>query len=210
MTIPSRDRPAPPQFREQAEKQAAESRQARKGEWSWVGNCSTTCKLNPEKLLSHDAMVKRMFTEGEPDRVIAARLRDMGYDVAYASVQRHRVNHLYKADWHGRSNAHPHPARPAAPPEPTDMESIEDVDNLLALRRIIALGMKRLPSSKITADLVVKAIELEERLTKGNRTDALMEAIQGAFDDLPGDGEGESPMDAASRLAAGSDEHSDS
>lgn len=197
-------RATPQQFQEERERQAAEHRRLRTGQWQWLGNCANNCRLNPENLGPSLAdTVKRLLEAGESDRTISVRLRDLKYDVSAASIQRHRVNHLFKEDWHSASQQRRMPGRPVAPetPEPTDVDALDDVDNITALRRIIALGMKRLPQSKITADLVVKAIDLEERLTRGSKSDALMEAIKGAFTEDEDEDEGESPMAAAARLA---------
>ena len=190
------------QLEEHRERQMAEARAKRVGEWTWNGKCSKRCSLNPVNTGHLAVLVQEMYNEGESDRAIAKRLNGMEYSISHTSVRMHRENHLYMASWHDAKAQRAEEAAAAATSPQVD-EPTEPVENIAALRRIIAVGMKRISSGRISPELVVKAIDLEERLTRGTKTSALMDAIAGAFEDEPDEEEGEeSPMQKAARLSA--------
>jgi len=195
----------PDSFAATRTKQMRETRARRTGKWEWTGKCTATCKMNPAQLESKDAFVTKLFQEGETDRSMSKLLRDMDYSVSPTAIARHRTNHLYKADYHDRLPRNAEADQPSADPSsPQVEEKIETVDNIEALRKIISVGMRKASSGKITPELVVKAIELEERLTRGTKTSALLEALTasaGDEQDLDDDYQGESPADAAERLS---------
>jgi len=198
----SRPQSEPEHFAEARINRVKEARKRRTGKWKSLGNCSTKCKLNPMNLENFKSSFDNMMERGDTDREISAILTDAGYAVSHRAVGSHRKFHTFKAEWHEDNPARHGTGRDRKEIEEEIAEAAEPVDNIEALRRIIAVGMKKVHTGKITPELVVKAIDLEERLTRGTKQSALEQAMATAFDELDEDDEdGESPMDAAARLA---------
>lgn len=190
----------PLEFELARERLMKETRAQRTGKWEWNGRCSSKCALNPVRLENLTVLVEEMFNTGETDRAISKRLANMEYPISWSSVRRHRANHLYLPQWH---DVRASKQNDAAPSPQVEDEPLEPVENIAALRQIIAVGMKKIKTGKITPELVVKAIDLEERLTRGTKTSALMDAISGVFAEEDGEDEAEeTPMQKAARLSA--------
>ena len=194
---------------EHRERLANAAKARRIGHWEETGKCTVKCRLNPVNLGNLADFARKMFEDGEADRPLAQRLTDQGYVISSSAVGRHRKVHLYKKEWHDADMAQrQNPARPDQPSTQVDTNDLEPVENIAALRKIIAVGMQRINTGKITPELVVKAIDLEERLTRGTKTNALMDAISSAFADDEEDENKmaevvEGPMERSIRLSAG-------
>lgn len=176
----------PVHFIEQRAEMSRKGRERRTGKWEWKGNCTSRCKLNPSNLGTLTVAVDKMFQSGDSDAAISDQLAEMGYQCSKGASLRHRSGHLYKTEWHDAKDMEQRPGmtdRKMATLGPGEVPEVKPVDNIEALRSIISVGMTKLHTGKISAELVVKAIDLEERLTRGQKTTALMDALMNLDDE---------------------------
>lgn len=176
-------------------KRSADTRRDRTGKYD-VYRCSSTCGLGP----GHNGpelfdRIHKWYEDGLSDAEIGARLDELGEHRSDGSIGRHRRKHLQKVvpgqvEKNMDALAQNAPAR----------------GNLGILEDVIRRGAATIPTSKITPDLLVKAIDMHDRMTRGKSVDAAMEAIRDAMKEgfeMQGEDEEqwESPMDVAERLA---------
>ena len=142
-------------------------------------------------------VIHGLFEKGEKDEEIVQASDALNHHLSLGAVARHRRFHLVKkGEGHAAGDV----------PDTPVSERLEPVDNIASLQQLIARGMLTIPTAKISPDLLVRAIDLEEKLTRGKKTDVMLEAIEeavkGGFEmnDLD-DEDVESPMDAAARLS---------
>jgi len=129
-------------------------------------NCTRACSLNIHNLPSGiGELVVKWFEDGDSIRAVAQRLQDLEIKRSAGAIGRHRLKHMEK-----RSGSLP---REDQVKKKTDLEVLET---------IIFRGSQQvdLSASRISAEQLLRAIELKHKLTEGSVFDAMYEAMRGA------------------------------
>lgn len=129
-------------------------------------NCTRSCSLNEGNIPAGvPDMIIKWFQDGASLRAVQERLAEMDVHVSTSATGRHRKDHLKVARdvlVEGQEQ-----------PKKSDLEVLET---------IIQRGSQQvdLSSSKISAEQLLRAIELKHRLTEGSVFDQMYEAMRGA------------------------------
>jgi hypothetical protein len=180
----------PPQLREHNLAAAKDAREARKGPWVVKSACSLRCTSSEQMLGELFPVVHGLYEQGHTDIELVTDAKELHLKLSYGAVARHRRNHLARPDGFDDGS--------------DDGEgSLDSVDNVWALEQVIARGTKAaLTSGRISPDLLVRAIDLHEKLTHGKKMDSTLTAISDAINVGFEEADAvESPMDASVRLA---------
>jgi len=146
--------------------------------------CTRACSLNPENLpVGVGELVHKWFEEGCNNQEIIDKAFVMGAKLSNGSVGRHRKSHLHRDQPVAEDGSDPD----------AKYGEIELLDEMIqAGGRQLKLGQ-----NKVTAEQMLRAIELKMRLTEGSVFDAMFAAMAGEGDEdlseLMDDG-GEDPL----------------
>lgn len=141
-----------------------------------LGGCSRFCKLNPENSPTGlSDSVHRWFEAGDTVTAVQEKLADAGYRLAVSTVARHRAKHLHVV----------------SPDSPDYIDHADALTELDIIDRMIQAGGRQvgLSTTKISAEQLLRAIELKHKLTEGSVFDNLFAAMQKSanldLDDVP-------------------------
>lgn len=153
--------------------------------------CTRRCSLNPGSMPGKiGQLVHSWFETGDNNMEIIAKAAVMGIHFSNGAIGRHRQMHLERVD----IDALPDPSQGAAGVRRTDLEVLEVIIGRGAMQVELA-------TSKISAEQLLRAIELKHRLTEGSIFDSLF----GAFEE-EGDAALEPGVVAGDPAVASSDE----
>lgn len=131
-----------------------------------INGCTKACSINPVNLppdMGH--LVHSWYEAGDNDSTISGKSDTMGHHLSMGAVGRHRSKHLVK--WTGTA------AAPTAPsgPRKSDLEILD---------QIIGRGsdLVDLATFRITAEQLLRAIELKQKLTQGSLFQDFFGAIE--------------------------------
>lgn len=147
--------------------------------------CGSRCSLNPANMPgTTGSLLHSWFEAGDNNPTIIRKAEALGKKLTNGSVGRHRANHLVWWD-------------PANDPLVTGEEKPRKGD-LEILDLIIARGADQvdLSTMRISAEQLLRAIELKQKLTQGSVYQDFFDAIGVAGDELAG--QPEAPAAAAS------------
>lgn len=129
-------------------------------------NCTRACSLNASNLpAGMGEAVHSWFESGDNDRTISAKSDAIGHHLSQGAIGRHRSKHLFK------TNTGP----VLKPQDPSKRKS-----DLEILDQIIGRGsdMVDLATFRITAEQLLRAIELKQKLTQGSLFQDFFGAIE--------------------------------
>lgn len=132
-----------------------------------LAGCSRLCSLNVGNMPGGlPELVVKWFEEGATIEEVRLRLLEMGVKVSNGAIGRHRKGHL-------------HPAGVVSHGEAGQGEKKTDLE---VLETIIGRGSQQVDSSstRISAEQLLRAIELKHKLTEGSVFDAMYEAMKGS------------------------------
>lgn len=185
-------RDVPQQFADYNLRKSLESRKRRLGEWVVTEKCGPRCSMSLTLLGSWYKSVHQWYEDGDTDAEIVSKTKAQGIPRSMGAVSRHRTKHMYMR-------------KEQIALEEAERKRAEPVEHAKVLESIIARGYENLPTARITPDLLVKAIDMHEKLTRGKRMDSALSAISDAmaegFAGTVDEAAVESPMDAAERMA---------
>jgi hypothetical protein len=128
-----------------------------------IAGCSRKCSLNIGNVPSGRAeLVIKWFEDGDSIAVVRRKLLEMGTVISMGSIGRHRKDHLH----------------------PVSAESVSDgpkKSELDILDIIIQRGAQQvdLSSTKISAEQLLRAIELKQKMTEGSVFQDMFDAMRG-------------------------------
>ena len=131
-----------------------------------LSNCSRKCSLNPNNLPgTTGALIHGWYEDGNNDNTILEKAKVIGVKLSTGSIGRHRANHLTRLDQVGV--------------DPSFGETGERKTDLEVLEIMIGRGAQQveLSTSKISAEQLLRAIELKHRLTEGSVFESLFGAL---------------------------------
>ena len=140
------------------------------------GNCSRTCSLNAINLAGFHTQVHELFESGANRAKIRAWLVEHDVVVSDGAIGRHKSNHL----------------------EP-GVEGLnktgEKKSHLQILEQIIQRGGNNLDltTTRISPEMLMKAIEMHHKLTEGSVWEDFLSAIGAMGDEMTSDGGPETP-----------------
>lgn len=147
-----------------------------------IANCTKGCSLNPDNLPGGmGAMVHSWFEMGNNNMQIVRKSDAIGHHLSNGAIGRHRQKHLVKWD------------------EEADVSQsgpVKRKSDLDILDQIIGRGseMVDLATFRITAEQLLRAIELKQKLTQGSMFQDFFGAIEEESDRLAAaEAEKESP-----------------
>ncbi len=130
-----------------------------------ISGCSRKCSLNvgniPQGL---PTLIVKWFEDGATIVQVKQNLFEMGFQAANGAIGRHRKDHLHSAEGVMQID---HNAKPK-----TELEILDGM---------IQAGAKQvgLENTRISAEQLLRAIELKQKLTEGSVFDAMYEAMKG-------------------------------
>lgn len=131
-----------------------------------LAGCSRKCNLNPGNVGENvSLLVQKWFEDGEPIQTVRNNLIEMGHTFSASSIGQHRKNHLHIADGVVK--------KPGTEEKP--LGELEILDSMIQSGG----RQMRLDSARISAEQLLRAIELKQKLTEGSVFDAMYEAMKG-------------------------------
>lgn len=131
-----------------------------------LAGCSRKCSLNPGNVPAQvTLLVTKWFEDGATLEGVRKNLLEMtGEAPSVGAIGQHRKNHLH----------------PAAGVDKIDPNA-KPMGELEILDKMIQSGAKQvgLESTRISAEQLLRAIELKQKLTEGSVFDAMYEAMKG-------------------------------
>lgn len=141
-----------------------------------TSRCTRLCSFNAANLpAGAGQVIHSWYEEGLNDRAIVARAAEIGIKLSTTPAWRHRTKHLEKVE--GTIPTAPDPGKAA--PKLSDLEILE---------KLIARGAETisLSSTKVSAEMLMKALELKHKMTQGSVFDQLLGSLaEDDPDDLP-------------------------
>lgn len=138
-----------------------------------IANCTKACGLNPANLPGEmGTLVHSWYEAGDNNNEISRKSDLMGHHISTGSAGNHRSKHLVK--WHpGRAEHNP----TSKGPRKSDLEILD---------QIIGRGsdLVDLATFRITAEQLLRAIELKQKLTQGSLFQDFFGAIEEESDRL--------------------------
>lgn len=150
-----------------------------------INNCTRNCTLNPKRLPGEQgALVHGWYEAGDNNQTIINKANVLGLKFSNGSVGRHRAKHLVVM------------VDPHLDPSQAHAEKKSDLE---VLEIIIGRGAQQvdLATTKISAEQLLRAIELKHKLTEGSVFDSLFGALVSEGDDAYASGP-EAPAAVAS------------
>lgn len=151
-----------------------------------LSGCTRGCSLNAENLPAGlPELIHRWFEEGCNNAEIIARAAPMGSKLSNGAVGRHRSTHLHAAASIGAAIEDGE-----EPPKQSDLDVVD---------ALIQQGARQVGTAafKVTAEQLLRAIELKHRLTEGSVFDAMYDAMMSDPDDDLSDLEGDAAIRSA-------------
>ena len=129
-----------------------------------IAGCSRRCSMNPGNIPSElNTLIIKWFEDGSTINTVRANAMALGHTFSVGAIAQHRKNHLHNADQVERAAD--------GPPK----------GELDILNEMIQAGARQvgLDSTRISAEQLLRAIELKQKLTEGSVFDAMYEAMKG-------------------------------
>jgi hypothetical protein len=118
------------------------------------------------------------YEEGISYEALIARAKAMGITLSRSAVARHKSRHLVPVD-PSELEADEREEGAEVAGEGPPMSDIQILESLIARG---AAGL-RAPTSKVSAEMLMRAMELKYKLTQGNAFQGFLDAVNAAFDD---------------------------
>lgn len=135
-----------------------------------IQGCTAGCSLNADNLPEGMAeMVHSWFEMGDNNATITEKSDTAGHHISTGAVGRHRGKHLVK--WNPRMDKAPELGPPSGGKKKSDLEILD---------QIIGRGadLVDLATFRITAEQLLRAIELKQKLTQGSMFEDFFGAIE--------------------------------
>lgn len=131
-----------------------------------IAGCTRACSLNDTQIPAGlGELIVKWFEERATIESVQRRLAEMDFPASRAAVGRHRKTHLHPAEGIKR-----------------DVVDARPKSDLEVLETIIQRGSQQvdLSGSRISAEQLLRAIELKHKMTEGSVFDQMYDAMRGA------------------------------